>query len=212
MRWKYSKVSHIFLKFETKTIWLFYLGYFPFAWRVLQKIPTVFSQWCYVNLTDSRLNRIWSCTSPELWIFTSRYTEVVLFFFSFKSPAVFIFNHARSTDFEQKIEGLWTGSIFTGHAWSYETGHAWSYDLFLIHIRVFATVICNQTATTFAELLINTCKDVGFYTQLITEKNCWSSPWSEIAFWNPSVSQLVVDNWCRKKTRESRSSEMNNTL
>ena len=77
-------------------------------------------EWCYVNLTDSRVNRIWSCTSPELWIFTNLYTEVVLFFFSFKSPAVFIFYHARSTDFEDKIEGLWTGSIFTGHAWSYE--------------------------------------------------------------------------------------------
>ena len=120
MRWKYSKVSHIFLTFETKTIWLFYSGYFPFAWRVLQKIPILFFNWCYVNLTDSRHSRIWSCTSPELWIFTSLYTEVVLFFISFKSPAVFIFYHARSTDFEQKIEGLWTGSIFTGHAWSYE--------------------------------------------------------------------------------------------
>ena len=26
-----------------------------------------------------------------------------------KSPAVFVFYHARSTDFEEKIEGLWTG-------------------------------------------------------------------------------------------------------
>ena len=54
----------------------------------------------------------------------SLYTVVVLFFFSFfsllrhpyplalavnKSPAVFIFYHARSMDFEEKIEGLWTG-------------------------------------------------------------------------------------------------------
>ena len=29
-----------------------------------------------------------------------------------KSPAVFIFYHARSTDFEEKIEGLWTGLSF----------------------------------------------------------------------------------------------------
>ena len=50
MRWKYSKVSRIFLTFETKTILLFYSGYFPFAWRVFQKIPILFSQWCYVNL------------------------------------------------------------------------------------------------------------------------------------------------------------------
>ena len=41
----------------------------------------------------------------------------VLFFFSFysetsaskKSPAAFIFYHARSTNFEEKIEGLSTG-------------------------------------------------------------------------------------------------------
>ena len=54
----------------------------------------------------------------------SLYTDVVLFFFSFfpllphpyllalavnKSSAVFIFYHARSMDFEEKIEGLWTG-------------------------------------------------------------------------------------------------------
>ena len=63
----------------------------------------------------------------------SLYTDVVLFFFSFfsktsasarlffflphpyplalavsKSPAVFVFYHARSTDFEEKIEGLLT--------------------------------------------------------------------------------------------------------
>ena len=54
----------------------------------------------------------------------SLYTDVVLFFFSFFSPlphtyplalavnkstAVFIFYHARSMDFEEKIEGLWSG-------------------------------------------------------------------------------------------------------
>ena len=54
--------------------------------------------------------------------FLSLYTDVVLFFFLFfskkstsidplklvvnKSPAVFILYHARSTDFEEKIEGL----------------------------------------------------------------------------------------------------------
>ena len=44
----------------------------------------------------------------------SLYTDVVLFFFSFysetsasnKSPMAFIFYHARSTNFEEKIEGL----------------------------------------------------------------------------------------------------------
>ena len=49
---------------------------------------------------------------------TSLYTDVVLFFFSFfsvnKSPAVFIFYHVRSTDFEEKMEGLWTGYAITG--------------------------------------------------------------------------------------------------
>ena len=40
----------------------------------------------------------------------SLYTDVVLFFFSVnKSTAVFIFYHARSMDFEEKIEGLWSG-------------------------------------------------------------------------------------------------------
>ena len=57
----------------------------------------------------------------------SLYTDVVLFFFSKtsasassssptplcwgvnKSSRSFIFCHARSTDFEEKIEGLWTG-------------------------------------------------------------------------------------------------------
>ena len=54
----------------------------------------------------------------------SLYTDVVLFFFSFfsllphpyplalsvnKFPVVFIFYHVRSMDFEEKIEGLWTG-------------------------------------------------------------------------------------------------------
>ena len=49
---------------------------------------------------------------------TSLYTDVVSFFFSFfsvsKCPAVFIFYHLRSTDFEEKIEGLWTGYVMTG--------------------------------------------------------------------------------------------------
>ena len=65
-------------------------------------------------------------------IFFSLYTDVVLFFFSFfsktsasidplalvvnKSPAVFIFYHGRSTDFEEKIEGLWTGDYFVCHS------------------------------------------------------------------------------------------------
>ena len=62
---------------------------------------------------------------------SSLYTDIVLFFFSsfsktsaskptptstplrwrsiLKSPAVIIFYHARLTDFEEKIEGLWTG-------------------------------------------------------------------------------------------------------
>ena len=31
-----------------------------------------------------------------------------------KAPAVFIFYHARSTDFEEKIEGLWTGYFLAG--------------------------------------------------------------------------------------------------
>ena len=57
----------------------------------------------------------------------SLYTDVVLFFFSKTSasassssptplcwgsinpPAVLFFCHVRSTDFEEKIEGLWTG-------------------------------------------------------------------------------------------------------
>ena len=47
----------------------------------------------------------------------SLYTDVVIFFFSFfvlfeniaavnESPGFFIFYHARSTDFEEKTEGL----------------------------------------------------------------------------------------------------------
>ena len=50
-------------------------------------------------------------------IFGSQYTDVVIFFFSFLSkisacarakryPRGFIFYHARSADFEEKIEGL----------------------------------------------------------------------------------------------------------
>ena len=49
----------------------------------------------------------------------SRYTDVVLFFFSFFSSCAggpwkipsgsYFFYHERLTDLEEKIEGLWTG-------------------------------------------------------------------------------------------------------
>ena len=30
-----------------------------------------------------------------------------------KTPAVFIFHHTQSTDFEEELEGLWTGYAYT---------------------------------------------------------------------------------------------------
>ena len=50
----------------------------------------------------------------------SLYTDVALFFFPFFSktsaseainPLWFIFYHPRSTNFEEKMEGLWTGYL-----------------------------------------------------------------------------------------------------
>ena len=72
-------------------------------------------------------------------------------------------------------------------------------DLFLKHIRILTTAICNHTETSFAVLITIIYKQIGFSTQLITQTNCWSS-------------QLLVYNQCRKKTVECGSSETNNRL
>ena len=48
-------------------------------------------------------------------------------------------------------------------------------DLFLKHIRILTTAICNHTETSFAVLITIIYKEVGFSTQLITETNCRSS-------------------------------------
>ena len=44
------------------------------------------------------------------WDYCSLYTEVFFFSFRyFRIPRGFCFCHAHTTDFEEKIEGLWTG-------------------------------------------------------------------------------------------------------
>ena len=87
---QFRSTFHSFLYFEPlSTIWTLGTGYLP------QKTST----------------RSWFGGGGSIWRLACTQT---LFYFSFRSfgkhqRARFIFYHARLTDFEKKMEGLWTG-------------------------------------------------------------------------------------------------------
>ena len=77
-----------------------------------------------------------------------------------KFPAVFIFYHARSTDFEEKMEGLWTGLVFLANLFRFKVGFS---KLHLISNNKSISVFCLLRFSLRSSLALNWAISLFFF-------------------------------------------------